>query len=1351
MANDRTIRTVTLILETHANNAGFMSATKKVKELNKELKDEKKKLDKIRETHGEQSEEYKKQLAIVETITDQLKEQNKQQIENLKKIELEKQSLQQLLTLRRGLRETVRYSTPDSKEFKEAVPLLKNVNEQITRLKTLSGEAGRTFLDMGKFTSGIGKLFGAFGLGIGVLNAVGTAARKAWENIKQMSELYSDIRKTTDLSVFDTARLTSNLARMNTRTDITQRAEYAVIAGRMGMRGVTEITNFVREADKIVVSLGDSIKGSADEIITKIAKIVNAFGADTKNAITFSEAMERIGSTLNRVAAEGVASEEWQVDFLYRTGAIARALNISAQDMIGFGTVLEEAGNSVEVSGTAVSQFFGIAAKNAEDFAARAGVSVEEFIYLLETDANQALKLVLKSIKEGAISNTELIKSFSELGIDGERSTKVILSLANNLDKLTDKQRLANEEFERNTSLTQEYQKKQQTIGASIEKIWNGIARAVTNSKLVLFLQDVFAWMSKIADVSQSEVMEEQITQLHILEGRLRDTNTQWEEKREILDQLRSEYPGLFADIENEIDLQSRLADEMQRANDVLLERIAIQRSQERISDLMERQLYDANLIGESTLEAQKIIDDIKKTLPESVLKNLPPQEGVSAEALKKYASYLKPHVKNVEGGVLHAPTGTIRIETPYEKLLHYINDVEHAEKRIINYKKQIDEETAKSKERIKTISNLTGVDKTAPAPRLTKQDYLATLGAVASGGTTYRNFDAATKAFIEGQAIDPATLDLMKQVLDKEKEVIARLGGSLTPEALRGEYQSNVEYTDYGAFLGTKGTNVPASDEKALEKARQDAERRAAAMEKALAKAKKTGEQNLEKSYLESLSEYERRRREIENTFRQATEEFKTEYLAAAGDTLTGEERDKMGQLVVFLEDVKQQLLDTFDNDFHQKMVDKIFDLTATDEDKAFAALEKKFREPLDHWASVRDTATDPQARQAAEDAIKTLTAAYDREFAALVEKYKPDEQKEREKKERQLYDAARYYAMPEAYTGTDKEIAQARLTSDLLVALRADTYESMRQLGEEFLASEYTSFLKFLQDKRAAQVKADKEEMEGRIAIATQTASSIQQVSSAATQADLQANQIAMNKELEAAEGNERKQEQIRRKYAKREAELKIKQTMVDYFAGMVSMAAKIAGQTGIFAAVSTGIAMAAYTASTGINIAAMREAAEAFAYGKYDTIRADDGRTYTARIQSDANRTQFVHEPTYFTGQNAIVGERMPEIIISGPDTARLRHMRPDVIQAIAELPGARGFAAGKYPQDMSVPQPAATSPFSKDGERRLIRVLEELGQKMDTPFTGVIVADEKNMVNVQRALDNLSARQKRSRTF
>lgn len=1340
MANDRTIRTVTLILETHANNAAFIAASEKVQELNKELKEAVKELDRIRKKNGEQSEEYKKQKALIDDKTKELKAANAQQIENLKTVELEKQSLQQLLTLRKGLRETMRYAAPDSKEFQKAAAGLKDVNAQITRLKTLAGEAGSSFLNMGKFSSGIGKLFAAFGLGIGVLNGVSAAARKAWDNIKQVSELYSDIRKTTDLGVFDTARLTSNLARMNTRTDITQRAEYAVIAGRMGMRGVTEITDFVREADKIVVSLGDSIKGSADEIITKIAKIVNAFGADTKNAITFSEAMERVGSTLNRVAAEGVASEEWQVDFLYRTGAISRALNISAQDMIGFGTVLEEAGNSVEVSGTAVSQFFGIAAKNAEDFAARAGVSVEEFIYLLETDANQALKLVLKSIKEGAISNTELIKSFSELGIDGERSTKVILSLANNLDKLNEKQRLANDEFERNTSLTQEYQKKQQTIGASIEKIWNGITRAVTNSKVVLYLQDIFGWLSKIADVSQAEVMKEQITQLHILEGRLRDSNTAWEEKREILDQLRSEYPGLFADIENEIDLQRQLTEQMQLANEVLLERIAIQKSQEKISEYG-TEIHEAgeNIYEKTALFYDLIEQNVKKYIPEDVLKKLPTAaSGTTSVELEDYLNLFLSNAKIT-------PSEEIAI-----RLKGVLNQIINSERLIKSRNYLIEQETKRVNEITNTINNIVGKNEPDnPAPQLTKQDYLATIASVATGGTTYRNFDAATKTFLEGEAIDPDTLKLMNEVLDKEKEVIARGGGAFTSEGLRSEFQGNIQYQDYSAFLGAKSGSGPTEDDlKAARKAASEKAKREAAMQKALDAARKIGEDNLRKSLNEGLSEVERHRKEIAYTFDQATGKLRDEYLEAAGDGITAAERDKMEQVVAFLEDVKNKMLDAFDDKFHQDMVDKIFDLTATDEEKAFAALDKKFKEPIKYWTGIRDNAADIATREAAEKAITNLTAAYERDFGALVEKYKPDAQKAREKKERQIYDATRYYAMPEAYDGTDTEIAQARTTSELLIALRADTYESMQELGREFLASEYTSFLKFLQDKRSAQVKADKEELEARIQLYTQISSSAQQLSSASTQAELQSNQIAMNKELEAAEGNERKQDQIRRKYAKREADLKVKQAMVDYFAGMVSLIAKSWGAFGI----GTGLSMAAYTAMATIQIESLKEAANAFAEGKYDTIRANDGRTYTARIQSDANRTQFVNEPTYFTGQNALVGERMPEVIISGPDTAFLRRMRPDVIQAIASLPGAKGFAAGRYPDDMKNTS-ASSGGMRVFGEydKRLMRILEGIEEKMDTPFTGVIVADEKNMINVQKALNNLSARQKKSRTF
>lgn len=1348
MANDRTIRTVTLILETNSNVAGIKNISKELSGMEKKLAEIMSSMARLKADGKEHTEEYRKLNAEAQKQTAIIKEQTRHQLEKLKTMKLEEMSLNQLKTIRRELNRTLAFSPGNSAQFREAAQHLKAVNEQMTRLKTLAGEAGSSFLNMGKFSSGIGKLFAAFGLGIGVLNGVSAAARKAWDNIKQVSELYSDIRKTTDLGVFDTARLTSNLARMNTRTDITQRAEYAVIAGRMGMRGVTEITDFVREADKIVVSLGDSIKGSADEIITKIAKIVNAFGADTKNAITFSEAMERVGSTLNRVAAEGVASEEWQVDFLYRTGAISRALNISAQDMIGFGTVLEEAGNSVEVSGTAVSQFFGIAAKNAEDFAARAGVSVEEFIYLLETDANQALKLVLKSIKEGAISNTELIKSFSELGIDGERSTKVILSLANNLDKLNEKQRLANDEFERNTSLTQEYQKKQQTIGASIEKIWNGITRAVTNSKVVLYLQDIFGWLSKIADVSQAEVMKEQITQLHILEGRLRDSNTAWEEKREILDQLRSEYPGLFADIENEIDLQRQLTEQMQLANEVLLERIAIQKNQEKIEGLLQEKGELIQKRVSMKFELQEAFDIIQPFVDKKVLDQIGlAPEGSSLEAIKKYSSSLKNGLRKSalqmrEIGLAASATNLL------------ISGLEKTDKEIDLIDKEIENYTAIGNRIKAEVSDILGKNKPDnTAPQLTKQDYLATIASVATGGTTYRNFDAATKTFLEGEAIDPDTLKLMNEVLDKEKEVIARGGGAFTSEGLRSEFQGNIQYQDYSAFLGAKSGSGPTEDDlKAARKAASEKAKRDAAMQKALDAARKTGEDNLRKSLNEGLSEVERRRKEIAYIFDQATGKLRDEYLEAAGDGITAAERDKMEQVVAFLEDVKNKMLDAFDDKFHQDMVDKIFDLTATDEEKAFAALDKKFKEPIKYWTGIRDNAADIATREAAEKAITNLTAAYERDFGALVEKYKPDAQKAREKKERQIYDATRYYAMPEAYDGTDTEIAQARTTSELLIALRADTYESMQELGREFLASEYTSFLKFLQDKRSAQVKADKEEMEGRIQLYTQMATSMQQLSSASAQAELQSNQIAMNKELEAAEGNERKQDQIRRKYAKREADLKIKQTMVDYFAGMVSMAAKIAGQTGIFAAVSTALAMATYTATTGMHIASMREAAEAFAEGKYDTIRANDGRTYTARIQSDANRTQFVNEPTYFTGQNALVGERMPEVIISGPDTAFLRRMRPDVIQAIASLPGAKGFAAGRYPDDMKNTS-ASSGGMRVFGEydKRLMRILEGIEEKMDTPFTGVIVADEKNMINVQKALNNLSARQKKSRTF
>lgn len=1352
------IRTVTFILEVNSRVAGFTNTSKELDKMHRELVKISKEMDKLEKAGKKDSTLYKELNQKAQQITGNLKEQIKAQAQYLSQLNLEQMSLNQLKVIRTQLRQTMSWAQADTREFREAAIQLKAVNEQMTRLKTLAGEAGQTFQGMGKFAGGITKLFAAFGLGVGVLTTIGNKAREVWQTLKDVSESYSDIRKVTNLSIPETTRLTSRLAGMDTRTSISERMQLAVVGGRMGIDGVSQLAEFAKVSDKIIVSLGDTLKGSADEIISKLAKIINAFDTGTTEGISFSEAMERVGSALNQIAAEGVASEEWQVDFLFRTGAIGRALNMSVQNMMGFGTVLEEAGNTVEVAGTAVSQFFGEISKNVTDYAEHAQMPVEKFIHLLETDANQALITVLKSIKDGAVSNTELVRTFSDLGIDGERATKVILSLANNIDKVTKKQKLANDEFDKNTSLTQEYEKRQVSIVGAMERIGNNIQRWFVRSGLESWLKSVFNWLAKISALKPSEELEKERIQLALTEAKLRDTNIKWEEKLELITELQSEYPGLFQNIQTEADLYATLADNMERANAALINKILIQRNQETISEHAGKAADAQESIEGYQKEVMDNFLKLKNLLSEEQIAKLPNIKGTSSWELRDYLQEFEKVAPQLAGE--YRFTDLYRDDKYLGSFGRYystasglISSIEYQERKK-NYHldliKELSDKNKAYENAINTVLNPDGSSSVAP---LTRQDYLETMRSVAGGGTVYRRYDPQLEKFLSMEDISEDKLKEFRDVLALEERVIAKaakMGTTFTASGLQGEFIGNRDYENYSDFLRVRGTAVglEGDDTGKGGKTGDDPATRARKLAEILAKMRQWGSGKQRSMDIDQMDDLEAQMAKLSDELQKAIDDYRAEYIAAAGEKITQQEQADLDRHVEDLEELKRKLLDVFDENYRQEMLDKMFDLTASDEDKAFRNLDKQYDKFFTYWNNRVKNATDSSDRSFAQSQLDALHAAYNRDFTDTVEKYKPEDQKRRENKEKQVRNAKLMYdgVTPD----TAKETENARSVNELMLQLYGDNWQAMYDAHDAFLQSDYDNEMQFLKDRIQAQKQAEQELSDFKRNLATTTADSLARVATASINLEAERNNTAMQAELERYEGNERKQDQIRQKYARKEAELKAKQAVVDYLAGMIALVAKSWGQGGIFGGVIAGVQAAAYTAMLGIQLQQIKEAANAFADGKYDTIRTGDGKRYTARVKNNANRTQFVREPTYFTDQNALVGEQMPEIIISGPDTRYLRQMRPDVIDTIAGLPGARDFAAGRYPADVRN-APTTSGNTSGQDNRELIQALQGLQKKMETPFMGVIVADEKNALSMQKALNRLSKRQQNARKF
>ncbi|MBK6285749.1 MAG: hypothetical protein IPF54_26515 [Draconibacterium sp.] len=108
--------------------------------------------------------------------------------------------------------------------------------------------------------------------------------------------------------------------------------------------------------------------------------------------------------------------------------------------------------------------------KNTAEYANIAGMSLEDFTKPDEYRYKRSNDSVLIGAKGSAGGFGELANTSSELGMDGVRATTVLGALAANIDKLRENQKFSNEEFIKGTSLLIEYNKKNSSAQAMLEK-----------------------------------------------------------------------------------------------------------------------------------------------------------------------------------------------------------------------------------------------------------------------------------------------------------------------------------------------------------------------------------------------------------------------------------------------------------------------------------------------------------------------------------------------------------------------------------------------------------------------------------------------------------------------------------------------------------------------------------------------------------------------------------------------------------------------------------------------------------------------------------------------------------------
>jgi len=400
-----------------------------------------------------------------------------------------------------------------------------------------------------------------------------------------LSDSYADIRKTTGLTNDEVKDLDKTMSKFNTRTAKKELRELAVEAGRLGVEGVAQIAGFVRAADKIKVALGDDLGSDAAANIRVIGKLAEQFRVAERTGSDLETSMLKTGSAINELSASGSTQADFLINFTKRTSGVTNSADIAIESVLGLAATLDESGQNVEVSATTINKVLVKMFTDTETYANIAGVGVGEFTTLLNSDANAALVLFLEGLNGNSEGLTQLATKLEDAELEGARATAVLAALAANTDKLAEKQQISNKALAEGTSLTNEFNIKNNNLAGTVDKIGKKMASLWLNSTLrdgVSAMVELFGDLLGI-NTKVSQQLESQRIDLMVLERQIVRTNLGSEERVTLLTQLKEQYPEYLAHLDAEKASNEDVKIAVDALNESLLDRIVLQLQDEAV------------------------------------------------------------------------------------------------------------------------------------------------------------------------------------------------------------------------------------------------------------------------------------------------------------------------------------------------------------------------------------------------------------------------------------------------------------------------------------------------------------------------------------------------------------------------------------------------------------------------------------------------------------------------------------------------------------------------------------------------------------------------------------------------
>ena len=348
-----------------------------------------------------------------------------------------------------------------AKRIRELRGYLQEHSQNIDSVSGSWDKLQKKAMSLGAGIGGFTQAFSAFDSVIGTLKQTAT-------DLAALDDIYADVIKTTNLTHEQVEKLNESFKEMDTRTSREQLNNLAYIAGKLGINTEELVKQFVEAADILNISMGDVL---GDDATLAIGKMVGVFekSSDILQGLNLKEQMLSLGSAVNELGKTSSANEKYMVNFAGRLGGIAVQAGLSADQILGYASALDQDMQKVEMSATAFQKLIQKLIQKPAEFARVAGMEIKEFQQLIEEDMNEAIKRTLRGF-QGVGGFDKLVPVFKDLGLDGARAAAAISSMANSLDKVETAQAIANQAMREGTSCLSEYEVKNNNLQASLEK-----------------------------------------------------------------------------------------------------------------------------------------------------------------------------------------------------------------------------------------------------------------------------------------------------------------------------------------------------------------------------------------------------------------------------------------------------------------------------------------------------------------------------------------------------------------------------------------------------------------------------------------------------------------------------------------------------------------------------------------------------------------------------------------------------------------------------------------------------------------------------------------------------------------